>query len=215
MTAGQRSNVPWILGGAALFLLFGCCVSGAGGLLLHRYRQEQQAREQAERARLEVRPRQPAAGERPPATDCDQPNPGESFADFKRRCLGNPGAVPRVAIEATVESAFGSSLAVRAGQVCTLVVENPPRATDSSERWCRTAVRCGDTLVYGGGASGFFPCTFDAQPPVVVGDDGQTTSADGDGALMLDTRAGTLTLRDDASGTLGIFMISARITSVQ
>jgi len=146
---------------------------------------------------------------------CEEPLAGESIEAFQRRCFGGYGGRPRVAIVAVVESALGASVPVRVGQQCGLVVENPERGDGTGARWCRTEVRCGDAIVYGGGTSGFFPCTFSTQPPAVIGSDEQTSSGDQDGAFEVDTRLGRLSVSDDASGRLGTFMIAARITSVR
>ena len=194
MSETSRSNAPWVIGVVAVIVLLGCCISGAGGVFLFRYRQEEQRRAE-EMARLDALVREQAAGGAVPDLPAD--------------------GVPRVAIQAVVETAFGASLPVRVGQTCAFTVENPERADAVGGRWCRTAVRCGDTTVYGGGTSGFFPCTFSTQPPGVTGADVQTSSADQDGALDLDTNLGRLLLRDDGAGRLGTFMISARITSVR
>ena len=52
-------------------------------------------------------------------------------------------------------------------------------------------------------------------PPGVVGEDRETSgSGDTDGSFQLDTRSGTLIIRDDAAGALGAFRIEARVMTV-
>lgn len=194
MSGTSRSNAPWVIGVVAVIVLLGCCISGAGGVFLFRYREQEQRRAE-EMARLDALVREQAAGGAVPDLPAD--------------------GVPRVAIQAVVEAAFGASLPVRVGQTCAVTVENPERGPGTGERWCRAEVRCGDTVAYGGGTSGFFPCAFSTQPPAVLGSDEQTSSGDQDGAFELDTGVGRLSVSDDAAGRLGAFMISARITSVR
>jgi hypothetical protein len=63
--------------------------------------------------------------------------------------------------------------------------------------------------------NGYFECELTAgASPSIVGEDPQTTSASGDAAIRIDTRAQRLTIDDDASSPAGELHVEARIESV-
>ena len=78
---------------------------------------------------------------------------------------------------------------------------------------CNAQVACGGALLYGGPGAGFFPCA--VAPPHVSGADSQTSSADRDGAMQIDTARGILAVQDDALGPRGAFALNARVTGVR
>jgi hypothetical protein len=150
-------------------------------------------------------------GEPPFAADADSA-PGDPAVTLPPRGGSAPSApaLPRVRISATVASASGS--AVPNGAECLFDVEPPPDARSM----CRAQVVCGGQLVYGGQNAGYFPCSVaPGNPPSIAGREDDTTSADGDAAMAIDTAARTLAVRDDARGPHGAFTIVARIDAVQ
>ena len=71
-------------------------------------------------------------------------------------------------------------------------------------------------MLYGGPSAGLFPCELPEQPQRgVVGADDMTSATDTDAAMRLDTRSGTLSIRDDSSGPHGEYTLEARISSVR
>ena len=131
---------------------------------------------------------------------------------------GNPADVdwqghPVVQIRATITRATSAYSMIAPGATCEFPVELRGVGDDGIAR-CHVVVVCAGLSVYGSDRFGHFPCTATDAPPSVSGSDPQTTSADQDGAFSIDTRAGTLTVRDDAIGTLGSLEIEARIDSV-
>lgn len=115
-------------------------------------------------------------------------------------------------VSARVESVTGSR-PVAPGATCSFDVERHALEQPGTY-WCRAQMQCGGVLLYGGGQSGYFPCTL-LEPRGVFGEDVQTTAEDTDASMQLDTRTGVLTLRDDATGPHGAFDLRARIESVQ
>jgi hypothetical protein len=116
-------------------------------------------------------------------------------------------------VSAIVEQATGVP-GLRAGTTCLFDVTRSDRPDGTF--WCNAQVSCGGQLLYGGPGAGFFECTLYEQPERhVVGDDPDTTSADSDAAMHLDTLRNQLTVRDDASGRLGAFSVRARVTAVR
>lgn len=116
-------------------------------------------------------------------------------------------------VSAIVEQVSGVP-GLRHGSTCLFDVTRVDR--DDGTFWCNAQVSCGGQLLYGGVDAGFFECTLYEQPERhVVGDDPDTTSADRDAAMHLDTLRSQLTVRDDASGRLGAFSVRARVTSIR
>lgn len=197
MTAPKRSNLPWILAGCGVLLLFGCCLSTAGGVFF--YRAKKADREAAvESYRRAAEQQQRLAEERQRGTGAP------TLPDY--------AGTPSITVMATVTRATGSRLTVRAGEPCVFQIEYPERSDQPGQRWCHTVVRCGGVALYGGGTGGYFPCTFSQSPAAVRGTDGDTTSSDRDGAFTIDTAAGTLIVRDDSAGDYGAFELAATIT---
>lgn len=122
---------------------------------------------------------------------------------------GGGAALGSIVVSGTVTSATGLA-AVAPGTPCSFSVEQRDSGT------CKASVICGGTTLYGSSAdNGFFPCSsFSTSPAGVVGADGNTTSGDNDPAFSIDTTVGTFTVSDDATGSLGAFSVTARISSV-
>lgn len=195
----QRSNLPWILTGCGVLLLFSCCLTsaGAGGIFYFRQSRspsagEMEARLTAESERQLIEEERTRAGA------------GPVVPEF----VGTPS----VTVQARVTQAVGRRLTVRVGDPCAFTIEYPERSNAPGQRWCHTAVRCGAVTLYGGGTGGYFPCTFSQSPPAVRGTDTETTSEDRDPAFTIDTAAGTLRVRDDSTGDYGVFQVDAAIT---
>lgn len=195
VTEQKRSNLPWILAGCGAFLVFGCCLSGAAGVLYYRQSASETASIAESRANEELR-----------------------RMEEERRRMGDGPVLPEVAgtpsvtVQASVTRAVGRRLTVRAGEPCVFAIEYPERSDQPGVHWCHTVVRCGGVALYGGGTGGYFPCTFSQSPPGVRGTDSDTTSGDRDGAFTIDTAARTFQVRDDASGDYGTFELDAVIT---
>lgn len=119
--------------------------------------------------------------------------------------------LPRL-VRATVTSVEGSA-GITVGASCEFNVERRDQADGSFA--CNAQIVCGGRLLYGGPEAGYFPCTLYQGPPRhVVGSDLNTTSADNDGAMSLDTHD-ALEIWDDASGPNGEFRIRAHVDSVE
>jgi hypothetical protein len=119
---------------------------------------------------------------------------------------------PRL-VHATVTAVSGDGAGIAVGASCDFNVERENAADGSFV--CNAQVVCGGRLLYGGPGAGYFPCTLYAGPPRhVVGADLNTTTADHDGAMSLDTH-GTLELWDDATGPNGEFRVTATVVSVE
>lgn len=124
-----------------------------------------------------------------------------------------PDVAPRT-IRATVTEVTGAA-GIEVGALCEFNVERREN-TDTGGFWCNAQIVCGGRLFYGGSGAGFFPCTlYEGPPRDVVGEDHDTTTVDRDGAMRLDTRAGTLEVWDDATGTNGELRITAHVDSVE
>lgn len=103
---------------------------------------------------------------------------------------------------------------VRAGDKCEFLVER--RLRDQHSFYCNAQVVCGGRLLYGGPDRGYFACKLsNAERRDVVGSDPNTTGADQDGAIHLDTNEGVLRIWDDAQGSLGAFSVEADVLSVR
>lgn len=119
---------------------------------------------------------------------------------------------PRL-VRATVTEVSGAA-GVSVGALCEFNVER--RENEAGGFWCNAQVVCGGRLLYGGAEAGYFPCVLHEGPPRdVVGEDTGTTSVDRDGAMRLDTRAGTLEVWDDATGASGEYRVAAHVDSVE
>ena len=202
------NQTVWVLVGCAGLLILGLCVlAGFGAWLFYGYREVSQLGDPA-----------PTPG---PALPPDPgpalpPDPGPALPPDPGPVLPPPPAMdqnPRT-VTATVTATTGSA-PVSVGTSCSFDVERHPRA-EPPGFWCRAQIRCAGILVYGGSNAGYFPCElFDEPRRDVVGVDDSTTATDTDAAMSLDTREGTLTIRDDASGPYGAYSIEARVTLVQ
>jgi len=127
--------------------------------------------------------------------------------------LAPPGDLSSRLVHATVTAVSGDGAGIAVGASCDFNVERED-APDGSFV-CNAQVVCGGRLLYGGPGAGYFPCTLYAGPPRhVVGADLNTTTADHDGAMSLDTH-GTLELWDDATGPNGEFRVTATVLSVE
>lgn len=127
--------------------------------------------------------------------------------------LAPPGDLSPRLVHATVTAVSGDRVGIAVGASCDFNVEREDAADGSFV--CNAQVVCGGRLLYGGPGAGYFPCTLYAGPPRhVVGSDLDTTTADHDGAMSLDTH-GTLELWDDATGPNGEFRVTATVVSVE
>lgn len=127
--------------------------------------------------------------------------------------LAPPGDRSPRLVYATVTAVSGDGVGIAVGASCDFNVERHDAANGSFT--CNAQVVCGGRLLYGGPGAGYFPCTLYAGPPRhVVGSDLDTTTADHDGAMSLDTH-GTLELWDDATGPHGEFRVTATVVAVE
>jgi hypothetical protein len=118
---------------------------------------------------------------------------------------------PRV-VRFVVASASGAP-GVTPGMECSAVVER--RMRTAADYWCKTQVRCGDVLLYGGADHGFFPCQLLMnERRDVTGSDGETFASDGDGAFEIDTTVNRITVRD-VGGALGEFSVVGDVTAIE
>jgi len=198
------SKALYVAIGCAVFLLVGLCVaSGAGVWYLT------QRSEEVVTAPVPVTPPKP-----PPPGQPTQPG---------RPIVPGPGGptmppppsvptAPRI-VRATVTAVDGSA-PVSNGASCNFNVRRQARPDMPNGYWCNTQIVCAGKLLYGGPNAGFFPCTVGDSPPSVVGSDTSTTSQDTDAAMDLNTPGGTLTIRDDGTGTHGQYSLTARIDQV-
>lgn len=76
-------------------------------------------------------------------------------------------------------------IAVRVGEACELAIE----PATHPQLNCRVLLHCGDRWLYGAGRTGYTNCVFEAGRAVTASDPSDT---DGDPALDLDLRAGTI-----------------------
>lgn len=194
----QSNTLIYVLVGCASLLVLGLCGATGFGVWLYL---EDQAATATPIAPPPVYP--PGPGPQNP-----QPGPGPALPPPP-----SMGANPRM-VTATVTSVTGSS-PVAIGATCGFNVERHTQP-DPPGFWCRAQIICGGQLLYGGASAGFFPCQLFEQPRRdVVGEDAMMTSSDTDAAMRLDTRAGTLSIRDDNTGPHGQYTLEARINTVR
>ena len=125
----------------------------------------------------------------------------------------DPPGVRPIGIVATVVQAVGSA-PVAVGTECRFQVER--RTKDDGSYWCNSQIGCGGRLLYGGATAGFYPCNYvDGAARHVVGTDPETTSADGDARMEIDTYRSVLSIADDQAGAFGAYTLVARIVAVQ
>jgi len=116
-------------------------------------------------------------------------------------------------IRAEVTRVRGAQI-VRPGDKCEFLVER--RVRDHDSYYCNAQVVCGGRLLFGGPDRGYFPCRlFDSEHRDVIGSDPNTTSADRDAAILINTREGVMRIWDDERGVLGEFQVEADILSIQ
>ncbi len=198
----QKSNtVVWVVVGCAGLLVLGLCV--AGGVAYWWFTRETLLGPDDIPVTFPQGP--------PPAV----PDGSGSGAGSGPMLPPPPAMQPDVrTVSATVTATTGAA-PVAVGTTCQFVVERHPRP-DPPGFWCRAQISCGGVLLYGGPSAGFFPCELYEQPRRdVVGRDDDTTAADTDAAMSLDTRQGTLSIRDDTSGPHGVYSLEARVTEVR
>ena len=102
---------------------------------------------------------------------------------------------------ARVTSVTGS-LSGRVMTSCEVSVAPP----EGGSTMCHALVACDGLRLYGDDSHGFFQCSL-AAGDSVTGNDGGTTSADGDAAFTVDTSARVLRLRDDSSSPTGEYAL--------
>lgn len=141
----------------------------------------------------------------PPPTAPPPPATSEPFA------IGAPPEPSVRVVRATVTEASGLA-DVTPGTPCTVEV----RRSDDTELPCQAQIDCGPRHLYGSASLGYFVCALavGGARPEVSGSDTMTTREDTDPAMTLDTALGTLSLRDDETGSLGAFSVTARVESV-
>jgi hypothetical protein len=87
---------------------------------------------------------------------------------------------------------------VAAGDECPFEVEQIPRGGGSV--WCRTELRCGERVLYGGPGQGYFDCTFpETEYDHLQAYDYTMASEDGDPSFTIDYD-GNLVVRDFVDG---------------
>jgi hypothetical protein len=87
---------------------------------------------------------------------------------------------------------------VAVGDVCPFEVEQIPRG--GGIFWCRTELRCGERVLYGGAAQGYFDCTFpETEYDRLQAYDYSMQSEDGDPSFTIDYD-GNLAVRDFVDG---------------
>lgn len=186
-------SVMIFVGCAAVVLLMLCLASG--GLV---YFAVKGGREMAQT---------PSFGPQPPVA---QPAPQQPSSPAPLAPGVAPG--PERRIRATVSQAMGSAPAP-VGSTCEISIGQHQRQRGAP--WCRANVICAGQLLYGGGSQGYFNCQFVSGPtPMIVGQDTDTTSSDGDAAFRIDTTQSVVEVRDNAPGR-GSYSITAQITSLQ
>lgn len=213
MQEGSSSKWLWIALGCGFLVVVGTCAGGA--IAFYFFAKERVTAESSQPAPLG------GAAPVPPSAADPSAGSGVTLAPMDPPSLGNPpplppppgpvgpfDATPRTVV-ATVTSVRGAQV-VPVGAECRFDVRRVREAGGAAT--CNAQVHCGQKLLYGGPTAGFFPCTID-EPPArdVVGSDGRTTAEDSDAALELDTRAGRLRIRDDASGPHGAYELEAAI----
>lgn len=201
MSENKSSPLVWILGGCGLLSVFGCCIGGAVGIYF--YQKQQEA--------LAQYPFEPPGGTTVPGTfggDAPGPQPLPLVIPPAPRPVGSTHLVT-----ATVDAVAGTA-PVSVGDTCSFTVEVIDRAEVPQGYWCHTVTMCGSSILYGGPSNGYFLCAVYDSPAAVIGEDIDTTASDSDGSYQLDTRAGRLIVRDDASGAMGAFRVEARVISV-
>jgi hypothetical protein len=197
MSEKKTSPLLYVAGGCGLLSVFGCCVFGIVGFFYYQERQNTYATFN-----------DPYGVGGGPAIEAPGPAPLPLVIVPAPRPTTNQRT-----IVATVER-VGGAIPVSVGDSCTFTVEVRD-AQNPMGYWCHTMATCNGTTLYGSTENGFFTCAVYDNPPGVVGEDGETTgSGDTDGSFQLDTRSGTLIIRDDAASALGAFRIEARVMTV-
>lgn len=196
----NNNALIWGLVGCAGLLILGLCVATGVGAWFYLERVEQEASGPVVTV--------PGPAQPPGVGPAQPPGPGPM--------LPPPPSMepnPRM-VTATITTTSGTA-PVGVGTTCSFAVERHARSAPPGY-WCRAQITCGGLLLYGGPAAGFFPCELHEQPRRdVVGRDDSTTAMDTDASMELDTRQGTLTIRDDASGPFGAYSVEARVTDVR
>lgn len=205
---GEKSGTIYLLLGCAGLLIVGLCVATGVGIWLVLERAEPPPGPGPAVAVPAV-PQPPLPFEPPkPPVDPIEPPRGPALPPPPAF-----GATPLV-IRANVDEIDGSR-PVEPGVSCEMTVERHTLPSPPGF-WCRTQILCGGKLLYGGPQAGYFYCDW-SNPAVrhVRGEDGETYRIDNDAAMALDTRAQTLTIRDDDGGAHGAYTLRARVTEVR
>ncbi len=202
----KDSKVLYVAIGCAVFLVVGLCVASGAGVWYLSQRADE----------LATVPVPAAPPPKPPPQQPGQPGrpivPGPAPGGPSMPPPPSVPTAPRI-VTATVTAVDGSA-PVSNGATCNFNVRRQPRQDMPNGYWCNTQIVCAGKLLYGGPNAGFFPCTVGDSPPSVVGSDTMTTEQDTDAAMDLNTPGGTLTIRDDATGTHGQYSVTARIDQV-
>ncbi|MDH5490586.1 MAG: hypothetical protein OEY14_01290 [Myxococcales bacterium] len=208
---GSKNTVLWIVGGCGLLVVLGLCALGGVGYLAYKKAEEDSGASQWDPQPIPDDPYGMGAGGPTPPPGGQALPPGLP-----------PGPLPFAPhpvhagpwhVRTTVIEAIGVP-DLLPGSVCEFDVELHPQQNDRGY-WCRTDVRCGSKTLFGGDARwGFFGCALYDAPASVVGLDGETSAQGGDPAFSIDSRAGLVWARDDASGAAGAFHVRAVIESI-
>lgn len=198
MNGSKGSTMLWVLVGCAGILMLGMCgFTGAAAYFA---------------ARPDAFPFAPGTEVAPASAPPDKPLPGGGGPIGPPDLPGSEPGAP-IAVTAAVVRSSGSA-PVADGTRCGFAVEQHDR--DDGSTWCRTQIVCAGRVLYGGRNAGYFECTFEAgADPIVAGADPMTTRDDGDAAMEIDTRQGSLTIRDDAAGAFGVYTVEARVVDVR
>lgn len=198
--------------GCSLLLLCALCILGAVGMWFAQSAASAPLSESWTPELLPERRTQPPISPWPPtAGPTTGPTPGPSTPPTVGPATPL-GVADRRVVRATVTEVSGLA-DVPVGSTCTADVTR--RDLEDGTFWCHADILCAGRALFGGLDSGFFHCVlYEGARRDVVGRDGDTTRDDRDAAMSLDTRAGTLELRDDATGAHGELRVLARVDAI-
>jgi hypothetical protein len=198
----MKGETLWIVVGVGCLVVIVLGLFGAGGAAVYMLRT-------GDELGVPVPPMPTPVG-RDPIAPTAPPAPAPPPTTTVPFAIGAPPEPAVRLVRATVTASSGLA-DVTVGTPCTVEV----RRSDDSDQ-CHAQIDCGPRHLYGSESLGFFTCTLfvGGTRPDIQGADAMTTREDTDPAMSLDTVAGVLTLRDDETGTLGAFSVSANVESV-
>ncbi|MBN8612168.1 MAG: hypothetical protein J0L92_16355 [Deltaproteobacteria bacterium] len=186
--------------GCSLLVLCGLCIVGAGSVFWLRSTREE--------------PPPPVVGPAPTTWPTPTPTPPPTTPPIvgPATTVGSGGGTDPRHVRATVTEVTGLA-DVAVGASCTAEVTR--RDLEDGTFWCNAQITCGGRSVYGGPEAGFFHCVlYEGTRRDVVGSDSDTTEADQDPAMSLNTVGGTLEIHDDATGRNGAMRILAQVDAI-